>query len=112
MTAASAAGAAGRRSVAGSISHVGLALIVAFGVLAAGAGYWQVVRSEDLSAQPDNPAVVAAARNVLRGEIVDRDGTVLASNLRDANGEPYRLYADRAVSPVVGYASRRYGTAG
>ena len=107
-----AAGAAGRRSVARSISHVGLALIVAFGVLAAGAGYWQVVRSEDLSAQPDNPAVVAAARNVLRGEIVDRHGTVLASNLRDANGEPYRLYADRAVSPVVGYASRRYGTAG
>ncbi|HET9456880.1 MAG TPA: penicillin-binding transpeptidase domain-containing protein, partial [Candidatus Limnocylindrales bacterium] len=28
------------------------------------------------------------------------------------NGEPYRLYADRAVSPVVGYASRRYGAAG
>jgi len=109
MTATSAPG---RRSVARSISHVGLALIVAFGVLAAGAGYWQVIRSEDLSAQPDNPAVVAAARNVLRGEIVDRHGTVLAGNLRDANGEPYRLYADRAVSPVVGYASRRYGTAG
>jgi peptidoglycan glycosyltransferase len=108
----SAVVAPGRRSVARSISHVGLALIVAFGVLAGGAGYWQVIRSEDLSAQPDNPAVVAAARNVLRGEIIDRHGTVLASNLRDANGEPYRLYADRAVSPVVGYASRRYGSAG
>jgi peptidoglycan glycosyltransferase len=91
---------------------VGLALIVAFGVLAGGAGYWQVIRSQDLSSQPDNPAVVAAARNVLRGDIVDRHGTILASNLRDANGEPYRLYADRAVSPVVGYSSRRYGTAG
>jgi penicillin-binding protein A len=104
--------AGGRRPVARSILHVGLALIVAFGILAGGAGYWQVIRSEDLAAQPDNPAVVAAARNVLRGEIVDRDGTVLASNLRDENGEPYRLYADRAVSQVVGYASRRYGTAG
>jgi peptidoglycan glycosyltransferase len=101
-----------RRPVARSISHVGLALIVAFGVLAGGAGYWQVIRSEDLSEQPDNPAVVAAARNVLRGEIIDRHGTVLASNLRDANGEPYRLYADSSVSPVLGYASRRYGTAG
>jgi peptidoglycan glycosyltransferase len=33
-------------------------------------------------------------------------------NRTDDNGEPYRLYADRAVRPVVGYASRRYGTAG
>lgn len=120
MTGAGAAGGAGtgravpiaRRSVARSISHVGFALILAFGVLAGGAGYWQVVRSDDLTAQPDNPAVVAAARNVLRGEIFDRDGTVLATNLRDANGEPYRLYADRAVSSVVGYSSRRYGSAG
>lgn len=101
-----------RRSVARSIRHVGLALTLAFGAIAAGAGYWQVVRSTDLSAAPDNPAVIAAARNVLRGEIVDRHGTVLAMNRRDANGEPYRLYADRAVSQVVGYASRRYGAAG
>ena len=46
-----------RRSVARSIAHVGLALTLAFGVLAAGAGYWQVIRSEELSTAPDNPAV-------------------------------------------------------
>jgi peptidoglycan glycosyltransferase len=98
--------------VARSIGRVGLILTVAFGVLAGGAGYWQVVRSEELSTAPDNPVVIAAARQVLRGRIFDRDGTVLASNKRDANGEPYRVYATHAVSQVVGYASNLYGTAG
>ncbi|HEV8547103.1 MAG TPA: penicillin-binding protein 2 [Candidatus Limnocylindrales bacterium] len=100
-----------RRSVARSISQVGLALTIAFGVLAGGAGYWQVFRSQDLSAAPDNP-VIAAAASVVRGEIVDRDGTVLATNKKDANGRSYRVYPDRSVSTVVGYASRRYGSAG
>jgi peptidoglycan glycosyltransferase len=104
--------AGARRPVGANVARVGLALAVAFGVLAAGAGWWQVVESSRLSAAPDNPLVVAAARNALRGTIVDRSGTVLASNLRDANGEPYRLYADRAVSHVVGYASRLFGSAG
>ena len=101
-----------RRPLVRSIGHVGLGLTLAFGVLAGGAGYWQVFRSEDLSNAPDNPAVIVAAQTVLRGEIVDRDGTVLASNALDANGRPYRVYADRTVSPVVGYAARRFGTAG
>lgn len=101
-----------RRSVARTIGHVGIALTIAFGVLAGGAGYWQVFRSQDLATAADNPAVIAAARNVVRGEIVDRDGTVLAANKRDANGEPYRVYPDQTVSTVVGYSSRRYGTAG
>jgi penicillin-binding protein A len=100
------------KPVSRSIASVGIALTVSFAILAMGAGYWQVFQSDELTTAPDNPAVIAAARNVVRGEIVDRDGTVLAMNKVDANGETYRLYADRAVSPVVGYASRRYGTAG
>jgi peptidoglycan glycosyltransferase len=102
----------GRSPLGRSIGHVGLALTVAFAGLALGAGYWQVIRSPDLSRAPDNPSVIAAARNVVRGRIVDRDGKVLASNKRDQNGEPYRIYADRAFSTVIGYASRVYGTAG
>jgi peptidoglycan glycosyltransferase len=37
---------------------------------------------------------------------------VLADNVIGEDGLPHRLYVDRTVSPVVGYASRRYGTAG
>ena len=96
-----------------TIGHVGLAITVAFAGIALGAGYWQVLRSPDLSRAPDNPAVIAAARNVVRGAIVDRDGKVLASNKRNAEtGEPYRVYPDRAFSTVIGYASTDFGTAG
>jgi peptidoglycan glycosyltransferase len=101
-----------RRSVSRSIAHVGFALTLAFGTLAAGAGYWQVIRSEELSTAPENPAVVVAELNVPRGEIIDRDGIVLATNKESPRGGFYRLYADRAIAPVVGYASRRFGTAG
>ncbi len=96
-----------------TIGHIGLALSVAFAGLALGAGYWQVVRSTDLSTDPGNPIVIAAARNVVRGTIVDRAGKVLASNKRDPDtGEPIRLYSDAAFSTVIGYSSRQFGTAG
>jgi peptidoglycan glycosyltransferase len=95
-----------------TIGHVGLALTIAFGGIALGAGYWQVVRSSELTTDPGNPLVVAAARNVVRGAIVDRDGKVLASNKRDPEGQPYRVYGDDAFSSVIGYASRQFGTAG
>lgn len=96
-----------------TIGHVGLALTIAFGGIALGAGYWQVVRSPDLSTDPGNPLVISAARNVLRGTIVDRDGKVLASNKRDAKtGQPYRVYSSDDFSAVLGYSSRQFGTAG
>jgi peptidoglycan glycosyltransferase len=100
------------RTVGRNVSRVGLTLALAFAALAAGAGYWQVVRSTDLSTAGDDPAVISAERHVPRGRILDRRGTVLASNKLDANREPYRSYRDPAMSPVIGYASRQYGMAG
>jgi peptidoglycan glycosyltransferase len=101
-----------RRQIGPSVARVGLALAVAFAGLAAGAGYWQVIRAVDLSAASDNPAVIAAVRKAPRGVIVDRNGTVLATNRKDQNDESYRVYADDSMSSVLGYASRVYGTAG
>jgi peptidoglycan glycosyltransferase len=91
---------------------VALTLSLAFGAIAAAAGYWGVVVSEELVTRPDNPAIIAARRNAVRGLIVDRTGIVLADNDFTESGQPYRRYIDRAVSQVVGYASSRYGTAG
>ena len=104
---------AGRRvGIGAALGRVALALAVAFGGLAVGAGYWQVIESSNLSSSGDDAAVIAAARNVLRGEIVDRDGVRLAWNKRDKNGEPYRVYASDSLSGVIGYSSRQYGTSG
>jgi peptidoglycan glycosyltransferase len=103
----------GRRiGIGAALGRVALALAVAFGGLALGAGYWQVIESPNLSRSPDDAAVIAAARNVLRGEIVDRDGVRLAWNERDRNGEPYRVYAANALSGVIGYHSRQFAGAG
>jgi len=104
---------AGRRvGIGQALGRVGLALAIAFGGIAVGAGYWQVIESANLSTSGDDAAVIAAARNVRRGEITDRDGVRLAWNKRDKNGEPYRVYASNALSGVLGYASRQYGTSG
>ena len=104
---------AGRRiGIGAALGRVSLALAVAFGGLALGAGYWQVIESSNLSSSGDDAAVIAAARNVRRGEITDRDGERLAFNRRDDNGEPYRVYVSDSLSHVLGYSSRQYGTAG
>lgn len=101
-----------RRPLGRGIMHVAVALSLAFGLLAGAAGYWGVVRAPELVRSPYDPAVIAAARTVPRGQILDRDGKVLARNKKDANGEFYRVYAGPAISHVVGYSSGRYGTAG
>ena len=101
-----------RRPLGNTIVHVAVALSIAFGSLAAAAGYWAVIKAPELVRSPNDPAVIAASRTVQRGQIRDRDGTVLAGNRRDANGELYRVYANPAVSHVIGYSSRRFGAAG
>ncbi len=101
-----------RAPIGQGIARVGLILSLLFGLIAVGAGYWQVARASDLSRAPDNPLVIAAARDVIRGRILDRSGAVLATSRNDANGEPYRIYADRSLAPLIGYSSPVYGTAG
>ena len=101
-----------RRSIAGNVLRTGTAITLMFAILALGAGYWQVVEAQRLSTAPDNPAVIAIARRALRGTIVDRNDRWLARSERDTNGEATREYRDDAVSHVIGYASRQYGTTG
>jgi penicillin-binding protein A len=100
------------RALGATTIHVAVLLSAAFGLLAGAAGYWGVVRAPELARSPDDAAVIAAARTVPRGRILDRDGTVLAQNEADENGELYRVYISPTVSQVVGYASRIYGRAG
>ena len=101
-----------RRPMGITILHIAIAIALAFGSLAAAAGYWGVVVAPDLVRSPYDAAVIAASRTVERGQILDRRGAVLARNERDKNGELYRAYANQAVSQVVGYSSRRFGSAG
>ncbi len=101
-----------RRPLGRTIVHVAVVIALLFGVLAGAGGYWSVIGAPDLVRSPYDPAVIAAARTVPRGRIVDREGRTLARNETDANGELYRVYRGAAISHVLGYASDRYGQAG
>ena len=105
-------GGAARQPLGRTTIHVAVVLSIGFALIAGAAGYWAVVEGPDLASSPNDAAVIAAARTVARGKILDRTGKVLASNKKDANGEQYRVYAGRAISQVVGYASTLYGRAG
>jgi penicillin-binding protein A len=107
-----ASGVHGTRSIGANVFRTGVAVAVAFAILAVGAGWWQVVEAQRLSTSSDNPSVIALSRRAMRGPIVDRTGAWLARSERDQNGEALRSYRDISVSHVVGYASRQYGTAG
>ncbi len=100
------------RPLAGRLVGIAIVLGLVFGTLAAGAGYWQVIRADELAWSPTDAAVLAAAQTVARGQILDRDGRVLASSRRTGDGTAYRVYADEAVSHPVGYASPVFGAAG
>ncbi len=101
-----------RRPLGRTTVQVAAALAIAFAVLAAAVGYWGVVRAPELVRSPSDAAVIAAARTVPRGRILDRAGKIMARNATDKSGEVYRVYVGPAVSQVVGYASSRYGRAG
>ena len=98
--------------VAGSLLRLSLALAVGYSALAAGLVYWQVVEAQRLTTDPLNPLVLAAARQAPRGTIFDRNGNVLAHNIKGPNGEPLREYPYFVAAPVVGYRSGIFGTAG
>jgi peptidoglycan glycosyltransferase len=68
--------------------------------------YVQVIEGPGLAADPHNPR--AALLSAYRGDILARDGTVLARSTPSGRVYPY----GRAFAHAVGYASTRYGAAG
>jgi penicillin-binding protein A len=102
---------AGPPRVAGSLLRLSLALAIAYGALASGLVYWQVVEAQRLTTDPLNPLVLSAARLAPRGTIYDSNGSVLARNVNNG-GEPLRQYPYPVAAPVVGYRSSFFGTAG
>jgi peptidoglycan glycosyltransferase len=85
-----------------NVRRTALVLMLGFGVIAAALGYWQVVRGADLAQDASNPRVANARQSEPRGQILDRNGVVLAE------GSP-RHYTDPSLVHTIGYHSDRYG---
>ena len=81
---------------------VGLALVV---------GWWTVYRAPVLIERTDNPRRALESRYSLRGDILARDGTILAESIGE-RGDYERRYPSEAASMVVGFDSVIYGKSG
>ena len=100
------------RPLGRTIVHVSVVITIVFGVLA---GRGRLLERDPLrGARPFavRPGGHRGGADRATRPILDRDGTTLARNETDANGELYRVYRGPAISQVVGYASARYGRAG
>lgn len=92
------------------LSQVFLAAFIFVGLVL---GYWGLVRRDELLARQDNPRLLLEEQHIQRGQILDRNGVVLAETRFDpATGLGTRHYPDPVVAPIVGYYSLRHGVGG
>ncbi len=91
--------------------HVLIVILVGFVLVGVALVYWGVGRSETILAREDNPRLVEAELRIQRGQIVDRNGVVLADAAGDSD-RWQRVYPLVNGGPAVGYYSFRHGTAG
>ncbi|SMB94665.1 cell elongation-specific peptidoglycan D,D-transpeptidase [Thermanaeromonas toyohensis ToBE] len=94
------------------VRHLALTLMAMFFVLILHLTYLQVLKAEGLYLHPLNPRLKLLEEKTLRGDILDREGRVLArsSSFQGRVNREYPL--GRAAAHVIGYASPRLGTSG
>ena len=99
------------------IRRLGIFMVLCFLALFIQLNNIQVVKSNSLASNPENPHVIEVARSQPRGDILAADGVTLATSVSTTTG--YYKYArvynkDTAVlfSQIVGYDSLIYGRTG
>jgi peptidoglycan glycosyltransferase len=98
----------------GPIRRVALGIFFCLSLLLAGVTWYQVVRADELRADPRNPRPALAERGKERGLIVTTDGTVLARSVEDPTTRSFdREYPEGATfAHLVGYSSFLVGSNG
>lgn len=80
--------------------------------------WWSLIHASDLTARDDNPRKTDVERAIIRGNIVSRDGTILAYSQPVSTTGEYsppvfeRMYPYLFAAPVVGYYSLWHGVGG
>jgi cell division protein FtsW (lipid II flippase) len=90
---------------------VGLILLAGLFATSLTAGWWMVVRGDELLNRPDNPRWIINDRNVRRGSILDRNNQPINST----NGSPgsySRQYHYLPLSTTSGFTHPAYGLSG
>lgn len=75
--------------------------------------YFQLIKAPEIAKMKNNTAVMAAENEVIRGEIKDRNGNVLAKSEKSGDLSQKREYPYGEIyAHPIGYASVNYGNAG
>lgn len=98
----------------GPIRRVALGIFFCLSLLLAGVTWYQVLRADELRADPRNPRPALAERGKERGLIVTTDGTVLARSVEDLTTRSFdREYPEgETFAHLVGYSSFLVGSNG
>ena len=94
-----------------SYIFVGTILLVGLALIAVMVGWWSMIRADSLLSRTDNPRRAISDRYVLRGEILDRNNSVLAQS-NGVTGSYVRELTYPLLSATVGYSNPNYGQTG
>ncbi len=94
------------------INRLMFGILILLGFVALAATYWAVVGPDTLLQRQDNPRLVQAEEKILRGSIVDRNGTILVTSTKNDDNSLTRHYLYPEMFSALGYASIRYGVGG
>lgn len=91
------------------LAFVSILFLIVLGYLT----YFQIFKADSYKFSEDNRRNWVDDNKLKRGNILDRDGNVIAETKIDGNGESYRFFPyDNIYSHVVGYNSKKYGKTG
>ena len=95
-----------------TVKRLGQGLLLLTASLALYSGVWSILRSSELGELLTNPRLVVSEARIRLGQILDRNGAVLADTAIDEDGYVERRYAVPEAAPILGYATLDYGTSG
>ena len=102
-----------KKDLSGSIKKVMFVYLVLLVGLISYIAYFQLIQVPKIAEMDSNSAVMAAQNEVIRGEIKDRNGNVLAKSTKSGDLTQKREYPYGEIySHPIGYASGIYGNAG
>lgn len=91
------------------ISFISILFIIILGYMT----YFQVVKADKLKNDENNKRNFVDDNKLKRGNILDRDGNVLAQTVENENKEKIRIFPYKdAYAHLVGYNSKKYGKTG
>jgi peptidoglycan glycosyltransferase len=93
------------------LQRLNLVILGGFFLLTLSLLFWSVIRAPAILAREDNPRLVEADLDIQRGDILDKNGRILAESVL-IDGNVARIYPVPNSGPAVGYYSFRHGTAG